>query len=651
MSCLCPRRRFNSRASCRAPMATAAEAGPGAALRPPASVVLAAALAANPTELKRRWHLLGESLTRVQFAYVCSHFLGSHARGESGEDGSISSRAQTDLLAGVAELFGEAIVSQADKSTISWRAFSQALVSATLAAGRPPRIASDARVATSRVTIEGTPPSRMGAFGNSPSSNKDEAAPLAISAETALYLLPHPMNRLLTCETAIDVSNSGTRFRASLWQLNRAHTPGGLDTCSRTNVLEENAPLVSCVAVVPTLPTTHRAGGDKKGPSVAALTTALTIAVGSAHRTLTLWLLAAPPGASQAKRKFRIDETVVLSTPSPVCALVAGRSAAGKALLYGGSSAGQVLCWDVATWQVKQTYAAQASEVSSLLYLPCHDWIAAAYSDGTLKLWPHGASLGDRHSASSSSATAVTRGIACLAWSEQRQQLMVAAARRVHVWNPLLAERVASISGHSETLVSVVALDSIVISADISGAVRVTDAVCYEHLQEFHLCAGPIPLNVAPTLHQAFVCDLKAGEILVTAAGALFCLRRVKNAEALLAYPLLASADKGGQQARAQPQQHRPTQMEGESASAGRQMTRDVPVRALVFCQRLSRILAIFGQDVRAYDAASGVLMGVASEVCSAAASDACPSPPRRAPTPSSCEANDCARSADVGIG
>ena len=132
-------------------------------------MVLAAALAANPTELKRRWHLLGESLTRVQFAYVCSHFLGSHARGESGEEDSISSRAQTDLLAGVAELFGEAIVSQADKSTISWRAFSQALVSATLAAGRPPRIASDARVATSRVTIEGTVPSRMGAFGNSSS--------------------------------------------------------------------------------------------------------------------------------------------------------------------------------------------------------------------------------------------------------------------------------------------------------------------------------------------------------------------------------------------------------------------------------------------------------------------------------------------------
>ena len=46
----------------------------------PASTVLAAALAANPGELKQMWHLMGEELSRVQFAYLVSHFLGRNQK-------------------------------------------------------------------------------------------------------------------------------------------------------------------------------------------------------------------------------------------------------------------------------------------------------------------------------------------------------------------------------------------------------------------------------------------------------------------------------------------------------------------------------------------------------------------------------------------
>ena len=79
---------------------------------------LAAALAANPAELKAKWHLIGPELTRVQFAYLVSHFCAACKDPESAHH-HLLRRTQHELPAGTAELFAEAIVSQADKSMVS----------------------------------------------------------------------------------------------------------------------------------------------------------------------------------------------------------------------------------------------------------------------------------------------------------------------------------------------------------------------------------------------------------------------------------------------------------------------------------------------------------------------------------------------------
>ena len=256
------------------------------AAKAPASTVLAAALAANPAELKRLWLTIGEDLTRAQFAYLLSHFLGGERADER-----LEGRPQAELLAGAAELFTEAIVSQADKTMVSWRAFSQALVSATLAAGRPPRIATEARVACARVAIDN---GANGANGRAVSSFSAAAAAareqpsLSISAETVVIYLPRPLHRLLVCESrsaeAVKVSG-GARHRISLWQVakgkiagssgssggnggsgsggggggrNDGSFPYGAEVAQCVNVLLEHGPQIECAALVPTINTLHR---------------------------------------------------------------------------------------------------------------------------------------------------------------------------------------------------------------------------------------------------------------------------------------------------------------------------------------------------------------------------------------------------------
>ena len=132
-------------------LAIAAMADGSTSQRTPASVDIAIALASTPAALKEMWHKVGESLTCCQFAYLVSSFVGAMDEMPPALEG----RTQEELLAGVAELFTETTVSQADKSTISWRAFSQSLVAAMQAAGRPPRVVTDARLTQHRVTIEG----------------------------------------------------------------------------------------------------------------------------------------------------------------------------------------------------------------------------------------------------------------------------------------------------------------------------------------------------------------------------------------------------------------------------------------------------------------------------------------------------------------
>lgn len=404
----------------------------------PASVVLASALAAKPEELKHEWHKIGESLSCCEFAYLVSHVLG----GKHEDNPLAYSRPQEEFLAGCAELFSEALVSQADKSTISWRAFSQALVSATLAAGPPDPLVTDARLTRHKVTLEGVAveESRVGGGAKTPQGAGPNAPlpPLTVSSDAALFYMPPPMDRLLACETRNDVTNLGARFKVSLFQLGRSAS--GADSCFRSNVLLEHAPSVGCVALVPTVRPLHESAKSSRHHSVAALATGISIAVGSTHRSLTIWVLATPPGASDSKRKFRIDDTISLGTPAPVAALAAGTSASGSPLLYGGTGAGTVLCWDVATWSLRQTFPAHTSETSCLVALPSLQYIAAAYTDGTIKVWPHGATLADRHT-NGLVGTSV-RAINAIAWSTERQQLIAAAGRRVHIWNPVLEERV-----------------------------------------------------------------------------------------------------------------------------------------------------------------------------------------------------------------
>ena len=158
--------------------------------RTPASVDIAIALASTPAALKEMWHKVGESLTCCQFAYLVSSFVGAMDEMPPALEG----RTQEELLAGVAELFTETTVSQADKSTISWRAFSQSLVAAMQAAGRPPRVVTDARLTQHRVTIEGEDATKKSltavkSSGYGEGRVTHDLPSLTISSETALYHL------------------------------------------------------------------------------------------------------------------------------------------------------------------------------------------------------------------------------------------------------------------------------------------------------------------------------------------------------------------------------------------------------------------------------------------------------------------------------
>ena len=120
-------------------------------------------------------------------------------------------------------------------------------------------------------------------------------------------------------------------------------------------------------------------------------------------------------------------------------------------------------------------------------------------------------------------ANPLTRGISGLAYHEETQQLLVGAGRRVHVWNPVLDEKVISLSPHHD--VGVTALPSLIVSANLSGTARAYDACCFEHLQSVSLCDGPLPVGVQPFLHQLFLFD--SDSVLVSAAGSLHHLQRL----------------------------------------------------------------------------------------------------------------------------
>ena len=532
----------------------------------PASTVLAAALAANPGELKQMWHLMGEELSRVQFAYLVSHFLG---RNQKELLGLLETFSQQQLLGGLAELFSEAVVSQPDKSIVSWRSFSQALVSSTLAAGRPPRIATDARVTLARVAIHqgsNAGGSRGGSSGaGDGGSSQGSAASLTISEEHAVFHLPPPLDRLLVCERMDSKAKAGggggggggssssgpTRYRISLWQHLTTKTtrgdsstegsrkggaatgfvfgaaPYGDSRVECANVLLEHGPMVDCTCLVPTLPASSRSGAGGRELSVAALSTGLSIVSGSSsQRALSVWVLSTPPGGGN---RYRLDETLSMGTPAPISSLSHTRSPAGQSILFGGTSTGQILCWDAASWALMRTYGAHTHAVSGVLSLPSLDLFAASYADGSVRLWPsyvpgvpahvevrldkYAQLLGGRHSGAGGSASAASanasgssplRGVAGLSFVEDRQHLLVATGRRVVVWNPTLCERVNSFS-HNDTLIAVHPLQDLIISADISGVVHMTDADCFERLQTLKLCDGALPIGVAPQLHRVFV--------------------------------------------------------------------------------------------------------------------------------------------------
>ena len=62
---------------------------------------------------------------------------------------------------------------------------------------------------------------------------------------------------------------------------------------------------------------------------------------------------------------------------------------------------------------------------------------------------------------------------------------------------------------------------------------HISDATCYERLQTLRLCDGPLPVTVAPFLHEAFVLSEHPDQMLVAAAGALTLLRRVEGEAAV----------------------------------------------------------------------------------------------------------------------
>ena len=598
---------------------------------------LAAALAANPAELKARWHLIGPELTRVQFAYLVSHFCAACKDPESAHH-NLLRHEQHELLAGTAELFAEAIVSQADKSMVSWRAFSQALVSATLAAGPPPRIATAARLTCSRVAIDGQVVAKSGGGGGSASSmsrsaklgtgdsaGADMPPTLPICAEIALHFLPRPLNRLLACEPRPDAANGGARHRVTLWQVGKGREDGEM-SCSCASVLLEHGPLLACAALVPTVSVaaSERAASFGGKPlSVAAVTTGLTIVAGSTHRSLTVWVLSAPPGSSAGKRRYQIDDSIQLPTPAPLTALVPARSPCGTSLLYGGTSAGSVIVWDGATWQVKATYH-HPYQASAVVALPALSWLASAATDGSVRIWPHGSTLSDRHAMAN--ANPLTRGISGLAYHEETQQLLVAAGRRVHVWNPVLDERVISLSPHHDTLVGVAALPSLIVSADLSGTVRAYDACCFEHLQSVSLCDGPLPVGVPPFLHQLF--HFEHDSLLVSAAGTLHHLTRV-DVEPHANHPGPNGPNGGGSGGGGGGGVRRlggsttggtvagggGSGVGGGIGGSGGGAGAGATPRALALCLRLGRVLVACGTDVLAFELCSGAPIGGAMEV------------------------------------
>ena len=295
----------------------------------------------------------------MQFAYLVSHFLG---RNQKELLGLLETFSQQQLLGGLAELFSEAVVSQPDKSIVSWRSFSQALVSSTLAAGRPPRIATDARVTLARVAIHqgsNAGGSRGGSSGaGDGGSSQGSVASLTISEEHAVFHLPPPLDRLLVCERMDSKAKAGggggggggssssgpTRYRISLWQHLTTKTtrgdsstegsrkggaatgfvfgaaPYGDSRVECANVLLEHGPMVDCTCLVPTLPASSRSGAGGRELSVAALSTGLSIVSGSSsQRALSVWVLSTPPGGGN---RYRLDETLSMGTPRPSHRLV-----------------------------------------------------------------------------------------------------------------------------------------------------------------------------------------------------------------------------------------------------------------------------------------------------------------------------------------
>ena len=330
------------------------------------SAALAMALAADPAALKREWHLIGPELTSADFAYLVSHVLAGHP--------NLSQHSQEDLLAATAELFAEANVTNSDKTMISWRSFSQALVSATLAAGAPPRLTSGARLLREKLAIDASTVTGGGSGGGNKagsatggggqgggSGGKKGAGGLVVSADLSLFYLPKPMCRVLVCELRADVASAGSTdtYRVSLWQM--GSTSKGQGQLSFSNLLMENTAQPSCVALVPTL------RGGRRELSVAAIATGLTITLGSHQRSLTVWVLAAPPGASSGTRRFTIDTSFLLSVAAPVTALVPGKRSSGAPLLYAGLETGQVCTAQLSSAQLSSAQLSSAQLSSAQL--------------------------------------------------------------------------------------------------------------------------------------------------------------------------------------------------------------------------------------------------------------------------------------------
>ena len=115
-----------------------------------------------------------------------------------------------------------------------------------------------------------------------------------------------------------------------------------------------------------------------------------------------------------------------------------------------------------------------------------------------------------------------TRGISALAFSEERQLIVFAIGRRLSVYNPILEEKVVTLTDHTDTIEGICAtLPSLLVSADNAGHVCVYDATCYEKLQTLSLCdLATLPLGVSPTLHHV-ISAVESQAVLCAAAGSL----------------------------------------------------------------------------------------------------------------------------------